>query len=122
MRYQFQSDQGPYSFSSQSFTNVIRALISINAALFLLRYFIVDQFDLLNLGLSSSPKFWQPLTYMFIHGDFFHIFMNMFVLWMFGTEMESIWEVRNSYNTILLLELDQAWFGFFLITEILIVF
>ena len=91
MRYQFQSDQGPYSFSSQNFTNVIRALISINAALFLLRYFMVDQFDLLNLGLSSSPKFWQPLTYMFIHGDFFHIFMNMFVLWMFGTEMESIW-------------------------------
>ena len=34
---------------------------------------------------------WQPGTYMFVHGDFFHIFMNMFVLWMFGSEMESIW-------------------------------
>ena len=34
---------------------------------------------------------WQPITYMFIHGDFFHVFMNMFVLWMFGSEMESIW-------------------------------
>ena len=91
MRYQFQSEQGDYSFNSQRFTSIIKALISINAALFLLRYFMVDQFDLLNLGLSSSPKLWQPLTYMFIHGDFFHIFMNMFVLWMFGTEMESIW-------------------------------
>ena len=91
MRYQFQSEQGDYSFNSQRFTSVIKALISINAALFLVRYFMVDQFDLLNLGLSSSPKLWQPLTYMFIHGDFFHIFMNMFVLWMFGSELERIW-------------------------------
>jgi membrane associated rhomboid family serine protease len=56
---------------------------------------MVNQFDLLGLGLSSSPKLWQPVTYMFIHGDFFHIFMNMFVLWMFGTEMESIWGSRK---------------------------
>tara|TARA_B100001250_G_scaffold355199_1_gene329555 strand:+ start:62 stop:901 length:840 start_codon:yes stop_codon:yes gene_type:complete len=95
MRYQFQSEHGSYSFKSQRFTNVIKALISINAALFLLRYFMVNQFDLLSLGLSSNPKLWQPVTYMFIHGDFFHIFMNMFVLWMFGTEMESIWGSRK---------------------------
>ena len=95
MRYQFQSEHGNYSFKSQRFTIVIKALISINAALFLLRYLMVNQFDLLGLGLSSSPKLWQPVTYMFIHGDFFHIFMNMFVLWMFGTEMESIWGSRK---------------------------
>ena len=31
---------------------------------------------------------WQPLTYLFFHADFYHILMNMFVLWMFGCEME----------------------------------
>ena len=91
MNYQFQTEQGGHIFKSQTSTSIIRTLISINAALFLIRYLMVGQFDMLNLGLSSNPKLWQPITYMFVHGDFFHIFMNMFVLWMFGTEMESIW-------------------------------
>ena len=91
MNYQFQSEQGSFNFKPQFSKSVIRTLISINAALFLIRYLMVGQFDLLNLGLSSDPQIWQPITYMFVHGDFFHIFMNMFVLWMFGTEMESIW-------------------------------
>ena len=76
MRYQFQSEHSNYPIKSQRFTDVIKALISINAVLFLLRYFMVNQFDLLSLGLSSSPKLWQPITYMFVHGDFFHIFIG----------------------------------------------
>ena len=91
MNYKFQTEHNQYSLGSQLSTSIIRALISINAALFLIRYLMVGQFDMLNLGLSSDPRLWQPITYMFIHGDFFHIFMNMFVLWMFGTEMESVW-------------------------------
>ena len=59
----------------------------------------IERFDLAQIfGLSSNdvwPMIWQPLTYMFIHGDFFHLFMNMFVLWMFGSEMESIWGSRG---------------------------
>ena len=69
MRYQFQSEHGNYSFKSQRFTNVIKALISINAALFLLRYLMVNQFDLLGLGLSSSPKLWQPVTCLLYTSD-----------------------------------------------------
>jgi len=59
----------------------------------------MDRYDLAQIfGLSSGdvwPMIWQPVTYMFIHGDFFHVFMNMFVLWMFGSEMESIWGSRE---------------------------
>ena len=38
----------------------------------------------------ESPffKLWQPLTYMFLHGDFSHMFFNMFALWMFGRTLE----------------------------------
>ena len=38
----------------------------------------------------GSPFFevWQPITYMFLHGDFSHIFFNMFALWMFGRGLE----------------------------------
>ncbi len=31
---------------------------------------------------------WQPLTYMFLHGSFMHLFFNMFALWMFGCTIE----------------------------------
>ena len=34
---------------------------------------------------------WQIFTYMFLHGGFFHIFINMFILWMFGRELETLW-------------------------------
>lgn len=34
---------------------------------------------------------WQLLTYMFLHGGFFHILLNMFILWMFGSDLERTW-------------------------------
>lgn len=32
--------------------------------------------------------FWQLLTFHFLHGGLFHLLINLFVLWMFGTEIE----------------------------------
>ena len=100
MRYQFQSEQGDFSFRPRIFTEAIKILIGVNIIIFLLKIIsqnpatpffnpIVDLF-----GLSSStvwPRIWQPFTYLFIHKDFLHVFFNMFVLWMFGSELESIW-------------------------------
>jgi membrane associated rhomboid family serine protease len=34
---------------------------------------------------------WQLITYQFLHGDFMHIFFNLFALWMFGVELETLW-------------------------------
>jgi membrane associated rhomboid family serine protease len=34
---------------------------------------------------------WQLITYQFMHAGFFHIFFNMFILWMFGMEIENLW-------------------------------
>ena len=95
MRYQFQSEQGNIAFRPRYFTEVIKVLIIVNTIVFLFRVIAKNQLDLAQVfGLSAEtvwPMVWQPVTYMFIHGDFFHIFMNMFVLWMFGSEMESLW-------------------------------
>ena len=95
MRYQFQSEQGNLSFKPKIFTDTIKILIIINVGLFLLRFVAKSQIDLAGIfGLSPNtvwPMIWQPITYMFIHGDLFHVLINMFVLWMFGSEMESIW-------------------------------
>lgn len=38
---------------------------------------------------------WQPFTYMFVHGDFWHILINMFSLWMFGVTLERDWGTRR---------------------------
>lgn len=38
---------------------------------------------------------WQPITYMFLHGNFEHLFFNMFALWMFGNTLENIWGARR---------------------------
>jgi membrane associated rhomboid family serine protease len=37
-----------------------------------------------------NPEFgmWQVMTYGFLHGDVMHIAFNMFMLWMFGREIE----------------------------------
>jgi membrane associated rhomboid family serine protease len=44
------------------------------------------------LGLSligiKSLYFWQPLTYMFMHGGLWHLLMNMLGLYIFGSEFE----------------------------------
>ena len=33
-------------------------------------------------------SFWQPFTYMFMHGGFSHLVFNMFSLWVFGRTLE----------------------------------
>ena len=47
-------------------------------------------YELFALFPMPSPffKIWQPVTYMFMHGDFSHLFFNMFALWMFGRGLE----------------------------------
>lgn len=46
--------------------------------------------DILALHYWHSPNFrwWQLLTYMFMHGSEAHIFFNMFALYMFGRVLE----------------------------------
>lgn len=34
---------------------------------------------------------WGVLTYMFLHGDFWHLFFNMLVLFFFGSHLENRW-------------------------------
>lgn len=91
---------GGFSF----FPPVIKMLLIINAAVFLLYYFVgsftLDEvplrlaFDyylgLMPLGHGFYP--WQLLTYQFMHANFLHLLFNMvFGLWMFGMEVENTW-------------------------------
>lgn len=81
--------------------SVTKNLLIINA-LFYAATFVAEQrgIDLTGLlGLHffgiSEFHIWQPLTYMFMHGSFSHIFFNMFALWMFGRILEYVWGSRR---------------------------
>jgi membrane associated rhomboid family serine protease len=39
-------------------------------------------------------QIWRFVTYMFLHGSFFHLFFNMLGLWLFGSRLEAIWGSR----------------------------
>ena len=76
---------------------VVKNLLIINAIMFLadvvLARFGVDLSNILGLHffMASDFKPWQLFTYMFMHGNFSHLFFNMFALWMFGNTLENIW-------------------------------
>ena len=46
-----------------------------------------------SLFYPSSQYFhwWQPVTHMFMHGGFWHIFFNMYTLFLFGAVLERMW-------------------------------
>ncbi len=59
---------------------------------YLNRYFALNPlFGFDNAGVPFNFQVWQLVTYQFMHGDFGHIFFNMFMLWMFGMEIENLW-------------------------------
>lgn len=73
---------------------VVGNLLLMNIVVFLIQYMfpryeiqILENFALFNME-SPFFKIWQPVSYMFLHGNFSHLFFNMFALWMFGRQIE----------------------------------
>jgi membrane associated rhomboid family serine protease len=80
-------------------TRTVKALITINIAVYLLQIishlldsnFIDLYFGLVPIRVTQERMLWQFVTYMFLHGGVFHIFFNMLTLFMFGNELERHW-------------------------------
>lgn len=77
-----------------------RALILINAGMYLLQLFagnLIEQLFALWPPGSELFRPWQLLTYAFLHDphNFAHIFFNMFALFMFGRSLELYWGARR---------------------------
>src|SRR4030042_3334561 len=85
-----------YRFSfGYGLTPVVKNLMIIMGAAFLLQLFLTRwveiYFGLVSILVWKKYFLWQLLTYIFLHGDLFHIFFNLFSLWMFGGELENYW-------------------------------
>jgi membrane associated rhomboid family serine protease len=75
----------------------IKLLLYANGAVFLLQMAFYEPL-VTALGLNPmsflNGAFWQPFTYMFLHGGVWHILINMLILWMFGRDLEHDWGTR----------------------------
>ncbi len=98
------------------FPPVIKALLITNVVVFVLQYVFLG---FLTIGGVSVQRFvmayfalqpletgmfypWQLISYQFMHGGLWHLFFNMLALWMFGSELESIWGSRRFLTFYLL--------------------
>ena len=90
MSYYYQERRGGF-FSS--IPPVTRNLILINLVIFIATL-VNENFMIGTFGLfyPTSPYFrwWQIITHMFMHGGIWHIFFNMYTLYIFGVVVERI--------------------------------
>ncbi len=87
----------------QLFSNmgpIVKNILILNVLMFLVAMvFGQDQYGnlhlnkILGLYLYGSDNFqpYQLISHMFMHGNFMHIFFNMFALVMFGVPLERVW-------------------------------
>jgi membrane associated rhomboid family serine protease len=79
---------------SYQLTPWVKRLLIANTVVFLLTWvlgagFVLEWFSFQPTKVLFRP--WTPFTYMFLHGNFWHLFMNMLMLFFFGPPLESKW-------------------------------
>lgn len=86
-------------------TPAVKSLLIANVAVFALQTLMgggmSGRIGLLGEYMTFIPykainelQIWRFFTYMFLHGGLSHILFNMFGLWMFGSQIESLWGQR----------------------------
>lgn len=88
-----------YSFGPGPITPAVKYLIIANVAMFLLSLIvgrpIIDALGLTPQDVLTRYFLWQPMTYLFLHGDPLHILFNLLGIWMFGVELERLWGTKQ---------------------------
>lgn len=88
-----------FGFGGGNITEAVKYLIVANAAIFIIQQLfhnqIISWFGLIPREIYTKFYLWELVSYMFLHGDILHIIFNMFILWMFGCEVERYWGFRD---------------------------
>lgn len=86
-----------YTFGPGALSPAIKLLIITNVVVFLVSLVVpvlVVEFALVPSAVVGELAIYQLATYLFLHGGFGHLLVNMLGLWMFGTELERTWGTR----------------------------
>ncbi len=93
--------------------SVVKNIIIINVLMLLITLvtgnFMYDHFA---AYYPASPLFkpWQLITHIFMHGGLFHLFFNMYALWLFGCPLEYQWGSKKFLLFYLVTGLGAALF------------
>jgi membrane associated rhomboid family serine protease len=112
-----QGEQQGYRRQGGFLDTVIGRLIIANAVMFVLMWFPLGRTISAWLALTPSLVLtrgfvWQLLSYMFVHGSFMHVGLNMFIIWMFGRTLEQVWGARRFLTFYFACGLGGAVFSF----------
>jgi rhomboid family protein len=102
MSSRFRSRYGGFGIGG-GWTPAVKTLIIACVVGFFLQFFdslsggpsVLAKFGLVPYAVTQNYYLWQLVTYMFLHGGFFHILFNMLGLYMFGGELEATWGTRQ---------------------------
>jgi membrane associated rhomboid family serine protease len=86
-----------YSFGPGPISPAVKAIIIANVVVFVTTFafpIVIGYLGLIPEAVIHRGWLWQPVTYMFLHRDFFHILFNMLGIWMFGVELERLWGTK----------------------------
>jgi membrane associated rhomboid family serine protease len=94
---------------------VVKNIILINVLMFLVdlaakSVFGMDLTMILGLYFPKSDQFMplQIVTHMFMHGGFWHIFLNMYALYIFGQVLENVWGPKRFFIYYIICGLGAA--------------
>ena len=95
--YQYNGGSGRRGFMSNVPT-AVKNIIIINILVMIMTKLNANfMYEYFALFYPTSPFFhwWQPLTHLFMHGGFAHIFFNMYAVYMFGSVLERQWGTKK---------------------------
>jgi len=76
-------------------TPVVKALIITCGVTFILQHLAGEKmlaiFGLIPYTVYNDLFVWQLVSYIFVHGDIFHLIFNLIALYVFGCELERRW-------------------------------
>ena len=93
-------------YGASVLTPWVRRILIANAGIFLLMWvtrsggFFVEWFAFRPSLILTRP--WGAITYMFLHAGFWHVFINMLMLFFFGLPLERRWGSREFIKYYLL--------------------
>jgi membrane associated rhomboid family serine protease len=93
-------------------TAVVRWVIAVNVAVYFLQLTLVSATDLrgqFGFAAGDLDAWWTVGTYMFVHAGFWHLALNMYMLWYFGSRLEATWGSASFAGYYLLCGLG-GWF------------
>lgn len=90
-------------------TRAVQWLLALNVAVFFLQLTLLGSANVqrgLGFSFDALPgTWWTALTHLFVHGGFWHLALNLYLLLLFGPRLERAWGTREFRNFYL-------WCGF----------